>query len=127
MSLRKPSIGLGGFIDVGEELRAKQAHGWFDGLECQQLAKYLASVVACHPDWGDLSGPCVHVKIRSAVDVGTSVGKVNRSLRVVRKAREKLLSYRDNLVGLVAHPCYLPSKLHVLTVTVHAPKRIAGK
>src|SRR5260370_33426481 len=99
MSLRKPSIGLGGFIDVGEELQAKQTHGWFDGLECQQLAKYLASVVACHPDWGDLSGPCVHVKIRRPVDVGTSVGKVNRSLRVVRQPRGRLLSYRASFAG----------------------------
>ncbi len=70
---------------LGEKLRAKQACGRFRGFERSQMAKYLAAIVSRHPDRGNLSGPLIHVEIGGTVDARASVGKVNGSLRVIRK------------------------------------------
>src|ERR1700674_15691 len=39
----QPCICPLGLMDVGEELRTKKVWRWFRGLECSQLAKYLAA------------------------------------------------------------------------------------
>src|SRR5271157_3312317 len=57
--------------------------------------------------------------------VYASVGEVDRPLRVVGKAREELISYRDDLVRLPARLGYFPRHDDVLTVAEHASKCVA--
>src|SRR5208283_1799074 len=59
--------------------------------------------------------------------VYASVGEVDRTLRVVGKAREELISYWDDLVRLPARLGYFPRHNYVLTVAEHASKCVARK
>ena len=50
-----------GRLDMREKLWPEQARGRRYGFERAHTAQYLAAIVTCHPNGGDLSGPLVDV------------------------------------------------------------------
>src|SRR5260370_32003141 len=127
MSLKLSRIGASGGLDLGEELRTKQARNRWCRFERPPAAEYFAAVVPGDPHGGDSPGLLVHIEIRGVTYVDAPVGEVDRTLRVTGKPREKVASNWDHLVALVTQPCHAARQNNVLRISEHAAEGIAGK
>jgi hypothetical protein len=112
---------------VGEKLLTKQAKRGLSGLETPDRAKYLAAIVTCYPDGGDLTGSFIDKEIAGTTHIGASIRQIYSPLRVSREARQKVLSYSDDLMGLTADAGHLSCEQNVLTFPICPPERVAGE
>src|SRR6266478_5787528 len=100
MHLNDPIVGVSRSVDAGENLRTVKIYGRHSWLERPDATEHLASIISRHPDRRNFGGQLVCVKVGGVSYVGSSVGKVYSALRIVRKAREEFVSYRNHLVWL---------------------------
>src|SRR5215469_2185243 len=99
----------------------------FHGRECSNPAENLTTVVPRHSDRGNLPGPLVQIKVRSAADVHASFGEVHRAASIVGELREEFLLHPDYLMGLTTCAGDLSSYDDILTLPKHSAEGITGK
>src|SRR5260370_7676671 len=124
MGLKLSRIGASGRLDLGEELRTKQARNRWCRFERPPAAEYFAAVVPGDPHGGDSPGLLVHIEIRGVTYVDAPDGEVDRTLRVTGKPREKVASNWDHIVALVPQPCHAARQKNVPRPSHNAPTAI---
>src|SRR5690349_22059209 len=114
-------------LSVTKKLRSEKPWLRLFRLECANAAKNLASVKSRHSNGRNGAGSLIQIEVGRKTDIDIAVGKVDRALGVVCKAREEFLSHGDFLVCLTAHCGQLARHHNVIAVAEHPCKGITGK
>src|ERR1700723_1688396 len=101
-----------------------QAGDRVGGLERAHFPEHLSAVIPRHPDRSNLPRSLVHIKVRRAAHIQTTVAQIHRALSVARKLPEEFLSGFNRLKRLPACAGNPASYPNVVVLAEHAAERV---
>ena len=127
VTLANAVVSLAGLLSVTKKLWSQKSWLSLFRLERANAAEDFTPIKSGHSNGCNGAGSLIQIQVGRKTNIDITVGKVHRTLGVVRKAREEFLSHGDFLVLLAAQGGQLSRHDNVIAVVEHPCEGVTGK